>query len=446
MLTNRRVLRARLGPLDGNFRNCAAPEDTTATERLLRGLLGDDDAGLRVEVYDGTALGPSDAATVVRIVSPDFFRRVITGRGSELAFSRAYVAGDVEIDGDIYGALRLRERIGRPTLTRGMAGDAASVLGIHGGGDLMKLWPLPAPPEEVVVHGRLHSPSRDAQAVSAHYDVSNDFYRLFLGSTMTYSCAVFDDASSGLDEAQINKYDLICRKLGLRPGMRLLDIGCGWGGMVLYAAEHYGVRAVGVTISKEQRTLAARRVAAAGFDDQVEIRLQDYRDITDGAFDAISSIGMFEHVGQKRLSGYFDKIEGLLVPQGRLLNHAINWAVPTRRARIDPDGFMGRYVFPDGELLEIGEVVSSISAAGLEVRHVESLREHYALTLRHWVRRLEENWDTAVALTSLGRARVWRLYMAASAVAFESNQLSVTQVLATRTIDGASDVGLDIHW
>lgn len=422
-------------------------EDSTAAMRhLLARLVGDDFAGLRVEVYDGTVIGPTDATTVLRIVSPDFFHRIIAGRGSELAFSRAYVAGDVEIDGDIYGVLRLRDRIGRAAPKRGFVGDAARVLGIHGAGDLLKLRPLPVPPEELVVHGRLHSLRRDAQAISAHYDVSHDFYRLFLGPTMTYSCAVFEQASDGLDEAQINKYDLICRKLGLSPGMRLLDIGCGWGGMVLHAAERYGVRAVGVTISAQQHELATKRVAEAGLVDRVEIRLQDYRDIADGHFDAISSIGMFEHVGEKRLTEYFDKIHSLLVPEGRLLNHAINRSAPARHGRIDPDGFMGRYVFPDGELLESGQVVSSINASGMEVRHVESLREHYALTLRHWVRRLEKNWDEAVALTSVGRARVWRLYMAASAVGFEANDLNVTQVLATKTTDGTSGFALRPHW
>lgn len=437
--------RRRIATSAGSARS-AVDDDASLMKRLIQSLLGDEVPGVRVEVYDGTAFGPPGAATKVRIISPNFFHRVITGLGSELAFGRAYVAGDVEIEGDIYGVLELRERIGELTVDMGLLRDVAKVLGIDSVGDLVKLRRLPPPPEETQPRGALHSRNRDSRAISAHYDVSNDFYRLFLGPTMTYSCAVFSDDSDSLDAAQINKYDLVCRKLGLRPGMRLLDIGCGWGGMVLHAAEHYGVNAVGITISKQQQELANERVLGAGLGPRIEIRLQDYRDVVDGPFDAISSIGMFEHVGEKRLSAYFDNIEHLLVPGGRLLNHAINRAVPTQRTRIDPHGFMGRYVFPDGELLEVGQVASAIDRSGLEVRHVESLREHYALTLRHWVRRLEENWDEAVELTSIGRARVWRLYMAASAIGFESAELNVTQVLAVKPAGGVSGLGLRPKW
>ncbi len=420
----------------------------TATTRLVKGLLGEDAACLRIEVYDGTVVGPTDATTTIRICSPDFFHRVLAGRGSELAFSRAYVAGDVEVDGDIYGVLRLRDRIatGRAALGVSVLRDAARVLGIGSVGDLLRLRPLAPPPEEITVRGALHTRSRDSRAISSHYDVSNDFYRLFLGPSMTYSCPVFEQESDGLDEAQYAKYDLICRKLDLGPGVRLLDIGCGWGGMVIHAAQRYGVDAVGITISQEQYELASKRVAEAGLAGQIDIRLQDYSDIADGPFDAISSIGMFEHVGQKRLGLYFDQVFRLLRPGGRLLNHAINRSTAVRRGRIDPAGFMGRYVFPDGELLEVGQVVSAVNGSGLEVRHIESLREHYALTLRHWVRNLEENWDEAVALTSLGRARVWRLYMAAAAIGFETNDLNLAQVLATKTTDGASELALRPRW
>ncbi len=419
---------------------------TIHMKRLLLRLLGEDTAGLRVEVYDGTALGPEDAATTVRIVSPDFFRRVISGRGRELAFGRAFIAGDVEAEGDIYGLLGIRDRLGKIRIDRRLLSDVAHVLGVHSVGDLVALRPLPAPPEEAKVRGVLHSRGRDARSVSSHYDVSNDFYRLFLGPTMTYSCAVFEHQTDSLDEAQINKYDLICRKLGLVAGMRLLDIGCGWGGMAIHAARQYGVSVVGVTISAEQVKLAETRVAEAGLSHRVQIRLQDYRDISDAPFDAISSIGMFEHVGERRLGAYFGQIESLLVPGGRLLNHAINRSVDTGRSRIDPSGFIAHYVFPDGELLETGQVVSAINRNGLEVRHVESLREHYAATLRLWVRHLEDNWDEAVELTSVGRANVWRLYMAASAIGFETNELNLTQVLATKSTDGKSGLGLHPHW
>jgi len=415
-------------------------------DKLVHRVFGEWVNDVRIEAYDGTVVGDPDAVATIKICSPDFLQRVIAGRGSELAFSRAYVAGDIEVEGDIYAVLALRNRIVDVHIDPGLIRDAAQAAGIHGVADLHRLWSLPVPPEEAKVHGLLHTRRRDALAISAHYDVSNDFYRLFLGQTMTYSCAVFRDSNDPLDQAQTNKYDIICRKLGLERGMRLLDIGCGWGGMALHAATHYGVTAVGVTISREQQELALQRISAAGLDHQIEIRLQDYRDINDEPFDAISSIGMFEHVGMSRLAVYFDKVNDLLVPGGRFLNHAINRPVDQRRGRIDPNGFMARYVFPDGELLEVGQIATAINRSGLEVRHIESLREHYALTLREWVRRLEDNWDEAIRLTSPGRARVWRLYMAAAAIGFETNNLNLTQILATKTSDGMSGVELRPEW
>lgn len=410
-------------------------------KRLLLHLLGESPKGLRIEVYDGTVLGPKDAGTTVRVLSPDFFRRVFTGLAKELAFGRAYIAGDVEVIGDLEAILEVRGRLGQIDVNRQFLSDVAHVLGVRSVRDLTRLRPLPPPPEEIKVHGVRHSRRRDLRSVSSHYDVSNDFYRLFLGPTMTYSCAVFEHESDSLDEAQINKYDLICRKVGLHPGMRLLDIGCGWGGMVIHAAQQYRVSAVGVTISREQATLAKERVAAAGLSRNVEIRLQDYRDVRDGPFDAISSIGMLKHVGERRLGEYFGQIEALLKPGGRLLNHAINRSDENGRSRIDPSGFMAHYVFPDGELLGTGQVVTAINRSGLEVRHVESLREHYGSTLRQWVANLNENWDQAVELTSVGRSLVWRLYMSLSAVGFEVGGLNLTQVLAVKNDNGSSGFG-----
>lgn len=415
-------------------------------EKFLRRVFGDDPGDFRVECYDGSTVGRDDVATVLRITSPDFFRRVIIGRGSELAFSRAFVAGDIEIDGSIYDVLSVRDRVGAISVDRELISEVAGLLGIEKASDLRNQTLPPIPPEEARMKGKLHSRQRDSDSISSHYDVSNEFYQLFLDATMTYSCAVFETEMYTLEQAQTNKYDLICRKLGLAPGMRLLDIGCGWGGMVIHAAKNYGVDAVGVTISKEQLELAEKRVAAAGLTDKIELRLQDYRDIKDGPFDAVSSIGMFEHVGEARLGEYFGRIESLLRPGGRLLNHSISWGVDQGRSNIDPKGFMARYVFPDGELLEPGQVVSAINANGFEARHMESFREHYARTLRFWVDSLEANWDEAVRLTSPGRARVWRLYMAASAVAFEENALTLMQVLATKTVDGKSDMPLRIDW
>jgi cyclopropane-fatty-acyl-phospholipid synthase len=302
--------------------------------------------------------------------------------------------------------------------------------------------PVPPPPEEVVLKGRRHSKRRDAQAISHHYDVSNAFYQLVLGPSITYSCAVFHDPSESLEDAQAHKYELICQKLGLRPGMRLLDIGCGWGGMVLHAAREHGVDAVGVTISKRQAELAAKRVAEAGLSAHVEIRQQDYRDVADGPFDAVSSIGMFEHVGEARLTEYFARIGELVAEGGRVLNHAISRPAGMG-IRLPRRSFVNRYVFPDGELHEVGRVVSQVQAAGFEARHVESLREHYALTLRRWVDNLEANWDAAVAEVGEGRARVWRLYMAGSAINFEANRTQIHQVLAVKTGEsGASGLPL----
>jgi cyclopropane-fatty-acyl-phospholipid synthase len=224
---------------------------------------------------------------------------------------------------------------------------------------------------------------------------------------------------------------LICRKLGLRPGMRLLDVGCGWGSLAVHAAQHYGVSVVGVTLSRRQAEYAIDAVKEARVDDQVEIRVQDYRDVSDGPFDAISSVGMFEHVGAARLDEYFSCLYSLVRPQGRLLNHGIS-RTPGRRSRFGRHSFIDRYVFPDGELHEIGSVVSRVQRAGFEVRHVENLREHYARTLRAWVANLEDRWDEAVALAGVGRARIWRLYMAASAVNFEDGPIQIHQTLAVR--------------
>jgi len=290
--------------------------------------------------------------------------------------------------------------------------------------------PLPPPDEEVRLRGRRHSKARDAAAVSHHYDVSNTFYRLVLGPSLTYSCAVWHDSDDTLEAAQANKYELICRKLDLRPGMRLLDVGCGWGGMVMHAAQHHGVHAVGITISRQQAELAEKRVAEAGLSGQVQIRVQDYREVSDGPYDGVSSIGMFEHVGEARLAEYFECLRRLVCPEGRLLNHGISRPARTEKARLPRLSFINRYVFPDGELHEVGRVISITQDAGFEVRHVESLREHYALTLRRWVANLEEHWDEAVAEVGAPRARVWRLYMAASAINFEAGRSQIHQALS----------------
>jgi cyclopropane-fatty-acyl-phospholipid synthase len=366
--------------------------------------------------------------------SPEALRRIVTAPG-ELGFARAYVAGDLDIEGDLYETLVLLEQ--RRALLR-LVPELLPVVRDLG---IDALRPPPPPPEEARLRGRRHSKVRDAAAIAHHYDVSNRFYQLVLGPSLTYSCAVFADPDATLEEAQEAKHELVARKLGLREGMRLLDVGCGWGSMLVHAAVHHGISGVGITISRRQAELARERVRAAGVADRVEIRLADYRDVSDGPYDAVSSIGMVEHVGHAQLGLYFARLHALLRPGGRLLNHGIGR--PARRRRLLPRRtFVNRYVFPDGELQEVGAVASRMQAAGLELRHLESLREHYALTLRNWVRNLERSWDEAVAEVGIARARIWRLYMAGSALGFEAGRLQVHQLLAVRPDQGASGVPL----
>jgi cyclopropane-fatty-acyl-phospholipid synthase len=399
-----------------------------SVQGLLESILGDD-LPVRVSAYDGSSIGPLDAPATVHLRSPAALRRMITGLGRELAFARAYVAGEIDIDGDIFAVVALRDRIGNLRPTTALLRQAFAALDDDDGTrPIRKLRPLPPPPEEVRLHGLRHSKSRDAEAIAAHYDVSNEFYRIVLGESLTYSCAVYEHADDSLEQAQANKHELICRKLDLQPGMRLLDIGCGWGSLALHAAEQHGVDAVGVTISRQQQQLATERVRAAGLADRVTIRLQDYREIDDGPYDAVSSVGMFEHVGVGHLAEYFNRIHRLVRPGGRLLNHGIA-RPPGSKETITRGGFVDRYVFPDGELVEVGKVTTALQSAGFELRHSESLREHYALTLRAWVTNLERNWEAAVAEVGSARARIWRLYMAGSALGFENGTIRIHQLL-----------------
>jgi cyclopropane-fatty-acyl-phospholipid synthase len=402
-----------------------------ALEPLIRAFLGESPP-VAFRCWDGSVLGDIDAKATIVIRSPQALRRLVWSP-NELGLGRAYVAGELDVEGDIYALLNLRSNVAADDeparLGLGVKGWSEAFTAARGYGALGR--PLPPPPEEARLSGRRHSKARDAAAVAHHYDVSNEFYRVVLGPTMTYSCAYFASEEMSLDEAQEAKYELVCRKLGLRPGMRLLDVGCGWGGMVLHAAREHGVRAVGVTLSRQQHELAQKRIAEAGLAEQVEVRYQDYRDIDDGPYDAISSIGMFEHVGLSRLNEYFNDLYGLLRPEGRLLNHAISR--PPGPSAFDKHSFIERYVFPDGELHEVGTVVAAVQESGFEARDVESLREHYARTLRHWVINLESGWDDAVAAVGEARARVWRLYMGGSAVNFEAGRTSIHQVLAVKT-------------
>ena len=411
---------------------------TADTSRAARGLFAailGDDSPVQVTFPDGSVLGSSSAAMRVIVHSNDAFAHMLRAPG-ELGLARAYISGALDVEGDIGAAVALQTRLESTNLLSRHVLSLARALGT----DLVRN-PPSLPPEEIGATHRnplsRHSKARDAASISHHYDVSNDFYRLVLGPSMTYSCAVFGSDRDTLEQAQQNKYELVCRKLALEPGMRLLDVGCGWGGMVMHAALHHGVKAVGVTISNHQYEFARAAVDAAGLADRVEIRLQDYRDIADGPYDAISSIGMFEHVGLKQLEVYFGRLQSLLCDEGRLLNHQIgrppgNVRFGRERADLNPRGFVHRYVFPDGELLEVGDLTHAMQKLGFEVRHVESLREHYERTLTFWGANLDANWTRAAMLVSEGRARVWKLYMAGSAVLFRSNELQVHQVLAVK--------------
>ncbi|MFE3414422.1 class I SAM-dependent methyltransferase [Streptomyces mirabilis] len=404
---------------------------------------------IRIRAWDGSEAGPPGAPAVV-VRNRRAVRRLLWKPG-EVGLARAWVAGDLGVEGDLYTALDLLSGLvwDRGEDARGIAEalrDPEVRAAVRG---LVKMGGLPLPPspprEEMRRRRRhLHTKRSDQRAISHHYDVGNDFYEIVLGPSMVYSCAYWEDGGT-LEDAQRDKLELIAQKLDLRQGQRLLDVGCGWGSMAIHAAREHGVSVVGVTLSHEQAAYARKRVADEGLTDLVEIRVQDYRDVADGPYDAISSIGMAEHVGAERYLEYAEVLYSLLKPGGRLLNHQI--ARPPRRdeSAYDVDEFIDAYVFPDGELAPIGTTVTQLERAGFEVRDVESIREHYALTLRRWVTNLEAQWARAVALTGPGRARVWRLYMAASAVAFERNRIGVNQVLAIRTPEPSGASGMPLR-
>jgi cyclopropane-fatty-acyl-phospholipid synthase len=401
------------------------------------------DLPVRLDCWDGSSIGPADADVVVRFTTRRALRRLVWAP-NELGFARAYVSGDVEIEGDLLDGLTRLNALADPERGPGVSvGPDTRAAVARAVVRLGALGPPPRPPvEEIRLAGRRHAKARDAKAVTHHYDVGNEFYELVLGPSMVYSCAYFEQEPSPaytLEDAQSAKLDLVARKLALKPGMRLLDVGCGWGSFVIHAAREYGINAVGITLSEEQAAHARASVASLGVQDRVEIRVQDYRDVLDGPYDAIASIGMAEHVGLAQLGQYAHCLHDLLAPGGRLLNHAISRRPgPPGDPRGDKTSFIDRYVFPDGELHPMSTMVDVLESAGFEVRDVESLREHYADTLRAWVRNLESNWEQAVTLSSAGRARVWRLYMAGSALAFQSNRLGINQILAVKPATGGS--------
>jgi cyclopropane-fatty-acyl-phospholipid synthase len=424
-----------------------AESDRKATVTTIADLISrmaEEPPPLRIEAFDGSAIGPTDAAITARLVNERGLRYIVTAPG-DLGMARAYVAGDLQLDGvhpgDPYDAVRL---LGSWRVRRPAAGELAGIVRDLGA---RRLVPPPPPPQETlprwrrVAEGLRHSRTRDADAIHHHYDVGNSFYAKVLGPSMAYTCAVFPKADASLEEAQEEKFDLVCRKLGLGKGMRLLDVGCGWGGMVRHATMHYGVRAVGVTLSAEQAAWGAEMLQRDGLADRAEIRHLDYRDAPGDSYDAVSSIGLTEHIGVKNYPSYFGFLRDKLRPGGRLLNHCITR--PNNTMAFLPGSFIDRYVFPDGELTGSGRIIAAIQDVGLEVRHEENLREHYALTLKGWCANLVRNWDACVAEVGEGTSRVWGLYMAGSRYGFETNEVQLHQVLAVRLHDdGAADFPL----
>jgi cyclopropane-fatty-acyl-phospholipid synthase len=390
---------------------------------IISDVLGQD-VPIRIVAYDGSKAGPDRSDVALKILTPRALARLATAPGT-LGLARAYVTGEIEVDGDVYDVLNAMADLTLHDLTRKEQVALAR-----------KLFPVwlrhrqPVPELEYRPPGRLHSKFRDSKAISHHYDVSNRFYEWVLGPSMAYTCAVFPTADATLEEAQAAKFELVAQKLALKPGMRLLDVGCGWGGMVMHAAAEHGVKALGVTLSRNQAEWAQAEIERRGLGHLAEVRHLDYRDAPDEQFDAISSIGLTEHIGKANLPSYFETLYRRLRPEGRLLNHSITQPRTPLTRRLDP--FIARYVFPDGQLEPVGDIISAMNDTGFEIRHEENLREHYALTLTGWCNNLEEHWEEAVAEVGLGRARVWRLYMAASRLGFERDNIQLHQVLGVK--------------
>ena len=368
---------------------------------------------------------------------PDALRRMLKASANDLSLSEAYISGDLDVAGDIEAAMPVANYLA------GRNWPAVTVLRI--GKNLLRLPRLDRHRRKsrqgAELSGELHSIERDRQAVSYHYDVSNDFYALWLDEQMVYSCAYFETEEEGLDTAQARKLDYLCRKLRLRPGDHLLDLGCGWGGLIIHAARKYGVNALGVTLSKNQAALASQRIERAGLQKQCRVELRDYRSLDRASgFEKIVSVGMFEHVGESQLASYFQHVWSLLRPGGVFLNHGI------ANRPIDPvlkgPNFISRYVFPDGALVPINSTLRYAEEAGFEVRDVESLREHYTMTLRHWARRLELHRDQALRIVDEPTYRVWRLFLPGSAYGFAAGLLNVYQTVLLKPDKGRSGLPL----
>jgi cyclopropane-fatty-acyl-phospholipid synthase len=396
------------------------------------------DFGIRLP--DGSVLPGAESPPFTLVLNREGALRSMFRLPLELSLAQAYMRSDFDIEGDAVAAMGLLDRLSGLS-----AGDLARLAA--------RWFRLPragkrtTPRDPVHFSGRRHSRSRDRSAVRYHYDVGNDFYRLFLDRRLVYSCAYFPDGDEDLDTAQERKLDHICRKLRLQPGQSLLDVGCGWGGLVMFAAERYGVRALGITLSEEQARFARERVAESGLRDRVRIEVRDYRELQEEPFDAIASVGMFEHVGRDRMPTYFRALRRLLRPGGLILNHGISSHHPdaegigpvARRLRgwlMGQSSFREGYIFPDGELVPLSVVNTEAERVGFEVRDVENLREHYARTLRHWLERFQARRQEAERLTDPVMARLWRLYLAGAAFHFETGKINVNQTLLALPVNG----------
>jgi len=405
------------------------------------------DAPVEFRAYDGSQAGTPGSPVRITVRSPAAVAYLAQAPGA-LGLARAYVTGHLDVEGDMYQALARMTRA--QAISLGLA-EKLRLLQALGGPKLLLHRMPPPPPQEVTqtrrwTAGRRHSKGRDAEVISHHYDVSNRFYAWVLGPSMAYTCAVYPHQDATLEQAQAYKFDLVARKLGLTAGMRLLDLGCGWGGMVLHAAREYGARALGVTLSAQQAAWAQAAIERQGLSGLAEVRHLDYRDVPEAGFDAVSSIGLTEHIGKQNLPGYFAFLLGKLKTGGRLLNHCITRPDNTEPA-VRMRGFINRYVFPDGELEGPGYLISHMHDAGFEVRHEENLREHYARTLAAWCANLDAHWSEAVAEVGQGTARVWRLYMAGSRLWFDRNHIELHQVLGVRLApDGTSGMPLRPDW
>ena len=373
-----------------------------------------------VDFWDGSRLPSTNGGgPVFHVRSPAALGHALRAPG-QLGIGRAYVSGEIEVD-DLDAVIELLDRWEPPPLDRAerarLALAAVRAAGVQR--------PPPPPTAELRPQGQRHSPERDARAVRHHYNLPTEFFRLFLGDSLTYSCAIFSRGATTLEEAQEAKLELVCTKLGLEPGQRVLDVGCGWGSFAIHAAERHGVEVVGITLSEPQAAEAQRRVRERGLDDRVEIRVADYRTLEPASFDAIASIGMVEHVGSNQIDVYARRLAAVLRPGGRLLNHGI------ARVRVgDPEAgpFSERYVFPDAAPLHLSRIVLALERAGLRTDHVEGFPADYAETLSHWSSRFDENLDEAVRLAGEERVRVWRLYLRTARQGFRTGFLSVYQV------------------